>query len=252
MSCINCGYKLSPQEDFCPFCGAWNIPIEAINLESYSIFNPIELQVETQEWWMPCSGYGEKGEWSQKTPQLIVIPELEKPENARWLALLTDAEGSMGWSRLRMRTNRLNEEYRHEYLYRIIFISITMDAIESEATIEEAARLIGIRYRTYIDIPTGALEAMVLVRGWRAVSTLHYCNPYYVKFRRMAPLLKTLYTHRVYQPLEQFDWVITQLFGEYLRPAQANRILLRMKPREYLELLKKAKSLADTYLRPYI
>jgi len=46
------------------------------------------------------------------------IPELGTPENSRWLALLIDTEGILGWIKLIKRMNRA-DEYRYEYVYRI-------------------------------------------------------------------------------------------------------------------------------------
>ena len=47
--------------------------------------------------------------------EVIRIPELEKRENAKWLELLIDTEGSMGWRSRVIRRDRINVGYRCEY-----------------------------------------------------------------------------------------------------------------------------------------
>ncbi|KPV65395.1 MAG: hypothetical protein AOA65_0186 [Candidatus Bathyarchaeota archaeon BA1] len=61
-------------------------------------------------------------EWrGARDQEEIVIPELEKPENARWLALLIDTEGALGWVMETERRDRINEECEYVYTYRVIY-----------------------------------------------------------------------------------------------------------------------------------
>jgi len=70
MRCRSCGYKLLSEFDFCPICGAWNIPMpDVLNEEGNFIpeleefakafmeglveANPQELEQNRKEWWAP-------------------------------------------------------------------------------------------------------------------------------------------------------------------------------------------------------
>jgi len=100
----------------------------------------LSCQELSQEW----SQY-EKGEVIEvvseveleRAIELYQLSELAKPENARWFALLIDAEGATGWVHLIKKENRIDEEYRYVYRYYIPYITVSMSKRESRKTIEE-------------------------------------------------------------------------------------------------------------------
>lgn len=176
----------------------------------------------------------------------IVIPQLEKPENARWLALLIDTEGTLGWAKLTRRMNKLNKVYRYTYLYMIPYITVDMSEIESKATVDEAARLMSVSSHTMERVVKGDVIRMrrARVHGKRALAVMQYCLQYFVKQKRMAALCLTLFRYRTEPERENFRKVVEQLFGKYLSAKETNRILLTMPQEEYEEVIKKAEKLA--------
>jgi hypothetical protein len=170
------------------------------------------------------------------------LGELVKPENARWLALLIDTEGAMGWTRELERRDRINRQYRYVFLRIVPYISVGMSIFESKATVDEGAELIG-------TIPvTKAGARRFAVRGGRALTAIKIMQPHFDKYRRMANLLLALYKNRPSAPPKAFREIITELFGTYLTPRQANRTLLHITEEECNQLLEKSRKLADQYL----
>ena len=179
----------------------------------------------------------------------IRIPELEKPENARWLALLIDTEGnSLGWSKRTIETDRING-YRYTYVYRTPYISVRMDEKESKETVDQGAKIIGIKPFTAIDKRTGKPVRGFVTMGGRARQAMHHTKPYHAKFKRMATLCQTLFKHRVLIPIEKYDMAIAKLFGRYLRSEEANPILLEMTENEFEAFMSRAEHLTNLYLR---
>jgi len=201
-----------------------------------------------EDWWKlkTWSRWGGKTEKNEEEIEPIRLPELEKPENARWLALLLDTEGTMGWMRRVIRRDRI-DGWRFEWVYRTLHLSVHMKELESKATIDEAARLMDAKAYTY----TVRLTPMrhVEVEGGKALAVMRYIEPYVDKFRRLVPLCLTLFSYHPYIPIATFDMVIRELFGRYVSSAEANRILLRMTEKEWEEFLRKARDLTDRYLR---
>ena len=245
VKCKSCGSKLPSGSDFCPICGAWNPQIpsdmlteeEHINLESEE-FAEVYMQERTPH--SDMMQVFEIGNPNQAL-QLITIPELAKPENARWLALLIDTEGAMGW---RVRPER---HYGRTYVYRLPYISIGMKEIESKKTVDTAAQLIGVSPWTHIKNQT-RIRRFIVDYG-RALATLHYIKPYLDKFKRMATLLQILFKHHTHIPRRIFDHAITTLFGKYLTSHQANDILLQMTEEQFNNLVKIAENITEKYLR---
>lgn len=178
----------------------------------------------------------------------IRIPELEKRENAKWLALLIDTEGSIGWRSRAIRRDRIDEGYRYEYIYRIPYVSANMDELESKETIDEGARLVEARPYTGIDRRTGKKMRRFYVAAGRALSAIGYMKPHMVKFRRLANLCLTLFKHHTYIPMERFDRVIEMLLGRYMTAKEVNSTLLRMTETEFQGFLRHAEELADQFL----
>jgi hypothetical protein len=180
----------------------------------------------------------------------LVIPQLEKSENARWLALLIDTEGTLGWAKLTRRMNKLNKIYRYTYHYMLPYITIDMSEIESKATVDEATWLMSVSPYTMERKVKGKLIRMrrARVHGKRALAVMQYCLQYFVKQKRMATLCLTLLRYRTEPERKNFKKAIEQLFGKYLLAKEANRILLTMPQEEYEELIKKAEKLAPEYL----
>jgi len=166
---------------------------------------------------------------------LKVIPELEKPENAKWLALLIDCEGSQSWVRWGVRDVRTPQ------------ISLDMSKLESEATVDEGGRLISVK--TYSGVKKGMPIKYFAVKYGRAYLAMRYMKPYQVKFRRLSELMTTLFKYRSSVPTRVFDKVIAQLFGRYVDADEANDILLRMRKDEFADFMRKARELTDRYLR---
>ena len=194
------------------------------------------------------TGGGSFSKISSESPEVIRIPELEKPENAKWLALLTDTEGnSLGWTRHVLRRDRVDERYRYKYTYKIPYIKVSMDEIESKHTIDEGARLVGIPARTRIK--RGVQIRELRVRRGRAISVMQYIKPHLVKFRRLANLCPILFKYHTYIPEEKFNKIIENLFGTYVTSKSANRILLRMTETEFNALIENAEKLTDRYLK---
>ena len=173
--------------------------------------------------------------------------ELEKRENARWLALLIDTEGSEGWRRYARGRNRIDKRWRYWYEYRVPYISVEMLELESKGTIDEACRLIGVHPSTKM-VDTTPVRAMDVLYG-RALLTMRYMKPHQVKFRRLTDLTLTLFKHHTLIPMRRFDKVIETLFDTYLTPSEVNPILLKMSQTRFQKLLKQAEELSDTYLK---
>lgn len=186
---------------------------------------------------------------SHSPEEVPVIPALEKHENARWLALLIDAEGTLGWTRYPVRIDRIDERYRYEYVYRTPHIGVGMDEIESRGTVERGAELIGVDTYTDKHPVTGKEARRFTVRHGRALSAMRYMEPYLVKFRRLANLCLTLFKHHTLIPIKKFDKVIEMLFGRYVHSKKANRRLLRMSEAEFRGFMKRAEELTDIYLK---
>jgi len=179
------------------------------------------------------------------------LTEFEKPENARWLALLIDTEGSLGWTRTTWRGNRVNHEWRYVYHYAEPYISIGMSERESKETVDEAGRLMRtkaytIRRRVDTDI---RLERVVRVDGTRALKVMQSCSPYFVKQKRMAELCLTLFKYHPYSRRTKFERVITELVGEYLMAVEVNATLFEMTDEEFKRLLEKAEELTERHLK---
>lgn len=188
---------------------------------------------------------------SQKVRRIkIRIPELEKPENARWLALLIDTEGSLGWVSFISRTAKIDEVYRYVYHYQKLYISIGMDEKESRATIREASKIMLTEsYLTSKKVDTAVkLARRVTVDAGKALAVMRYCLPYFDKHRRLAPLCLTLFKHHAYLRKETSDRVITELFGVYLKLTEVNSKLLDMTEKQFNNFIKKADALANKYL----
>ena len=217
MKCPYCGSLVKSGWDACPVCG---MPIPS----QFNSSNPQKLRLLPR----------------------ITIPELEKPENARWLALLIDTEGAMGWTKRVLKRNRINKKYRHTYTYRTPYIETGMKEIESKKIVDRGAYLVGMIAYTYTKNKT-KIRYFMVDRG-RALVTISYMKPYLVKFKRMAILLQTLFRYHTFIPIEKFDHVITMLFGKYLRPKQANKIMLQMPEEQFNTLIQKAQKLTLEYL----
>jgi len=172
------------------------------------------------------------------------IPELEIRENAKWLALLIDTEGAIGWTLSLARYDRINEEYRYVYRYATPYVAVTMKELESRRTVEEAARLIGKETR----IRTSAVgrERAFSQTAGRALTAITLMKPYFDKFSRMATLITTLFKHRTYIPAEKFAESIIALFGKAVTPKEANEIMLNMTDKEFNELIGKATKLSPS------
>ena len=177
----------------------------------------------------------------------IRIPELEIRENARWLALLIDTEGALGWRRYARGRNRIDERWKYWYAYRIPYISLAMLETESKRTVEQGARLIGVKPRT-TTVNTAPIRRFDVFEG-RALSVMRYMKPYQDKFARLTNLCLTMFKHHTLIPQQKFDKVIQTLFVTYLTPKETNHTLLTMTKTQYRQLLKKAKKLTDTYLK---
>jgi len=247
MKCKSCGSKLPSGSDFCPICGAWNPPIpmemlsdeEHLNMESEWF---AEACMQMMEENLP---YINEVKFDNKMQELIT------PEDARWLALLIDTEGSLGWILFTWRGNRINKEYRYVYHYSEPYISIGMSERESKATIDEASRIMTTKAYTIkrpINMET-RLERTVRVDGTKALTIMKQCLPHFVKFKRLAQLCLTLFKYRINPSRENFVKVIAELFGKYLTAEEANGILLDMTSAQFENFIKKAENLTNRYLR---
>lgn len=179
---------------------------------------------------------------------LISFPHLEdKPENCKWLALLIDTEGALGWT---LHTERLDkiDGYKYTYPYRRAYITVGMNEKESRETIREGARLMGVTTYTYLDRRTGQRILKTGAEGRRATETMKHIKPYLVKFHRLANLTITLFKYRTNIPRSRFDLVIETLFGTFLTSKDANPIMLDMAQEQYTALINKAKEEADIHL----
>jgi hypothetical protein len=181
--------------------------------------------------------------------ELYQLSELAKPENARWFALLIDAEGATGWVHLIKKENRIDEEYRYVYRYYIPYITVSMSKRESRKTIEEGARLAGVAPRSWVDKKTREQVIGFHVDVGRCLLVLKLLKPNFVKFHRMANLIPTLFKYRVLTPEERFKHLITILFGKWITSKEANEILLDLTEPEFEQLLKTAEKLAHQHLR---
>ena len=181
--------------------------------------------------------------------QQITMPELERRENARWLALLIDTEGAIGWARFRKGKDRIDERWRHTYTYRIPYAGVSMKEEEAKPIVDEGARLMGERAYTYERKEDKRRIRYTSALGGKARTTIRHIKPHLYKFKRLANLCLTLFKHHTYIPAEKFDHVITQLFGRYLTPREANQTLLAMTENQHQHLLKKAEKLTDLYLK---
>ena len=177
--------------------------------------------------------------------QRMTIPELEKPENARWLALLIDTEGAIGWKRKRERHIIRGRTYI--YVYVVPYISVSMKEIESKRTVDTAAYLIGVSPATY-ETKAGEKIRTFTVDYGRAMATIHYMKPYLDKFKRMTILIQTLFKYHTFIPYERFKHAITMLFGKYLIAKQANQILLQMIEEEFKAFIRKVERITLEYL----
>ena len=198
---------------------------------------------------IPPTPHHTEGSHTEATALLrdIRIPELEKPENARWLALLIDAEGSLGWRRYARGKNRIDKRWRYWYTYRAPYVSLGMLEAESKRTVDEGARLVGWTPRT-ATVEGARIRRFDLLHG-RALSVMRYMKPYQDKFARLTDLCLTLFKHHTLIPIESFDKVIETLFGTYVTPKETNTILLQMSQPSFQQLLKQAEQLTDTYLK---
>jgi hypothetical protein len=176
------------------------------------------------------------------------IPELETPENSRWLALLIDTEGILGWIKLIKRMNRA-DEYRYEYVYRIPYLGSAMNELESKQIIDNGAKLVGVHAYTRVDLKTGKPIRYFKADFGRGLSTIEYMDPYLIKFKRLANLCLILFKYHTLIPIEKFDMVIETLFGKYITPKQANLMLLKMTEAEHRELIRKARELTSLHLK---
>ncbi|KPV65495.1 MAG: hypothetical protein AOA65_0099 [Candidatus Bathyarchaeota archaeon BA1] len=149
----------------------------------------------------------------------------------------------MGWACHIHRSDRINERYKFEYVYRTPYISLGMKEIESEKTVDEGARLLGTTAMTEIE------ERRIIVSGGRAKSALHYMKPHFDKFRRLTPLILTLFKHRTYIPADKFEKVIETLFDRYIGAKDANPILLRMTEEGFKKFMRRAEELTELYLK---
>ena len=195
----------------------------------------------------PTRHHAESSHTEQEATALLRIPELEKPQNVRWLALLIDTEGSLGWRRYARGKNRVDERWRYWYTYRAPYVGVGMLEVESKRIIEEGARLVGWKPRTQM-VDSARISRFDLLHG-RALSTMRYMAPYLVKFNRLAKLCVTLFKHHTLIPTESFDKVVETLFGKYVTPKEANTTLLEMSQNRFQQLLKQAEQLTDTYLK---
>jgi len=177
------------------------------------------------------------GERARMLREQRPLPELKRPENAMWLALLIDTEGSMGWSEREVESGK--------YHYIVPFLGVEMLEDESKKTVNKAAYFIEKEARTQFPRSKGASYRVLKTWGGNAVAVLPHIRPYLDKFKRMAPLLETLFKHRTYMPRERFDKVITALFGEYIPSKRANDIILKMTEEEFKILIQKAEKLAN-------
>jgi len=175
-----------------------------------------------------------------------LIAELEKPENAKPLAVLLDAEGSVGWSKYTRRDKYKNKEYT--YIREIPYISIEMNELESKRTIDKVACLIGATSRTTPPRDGCEPKRHTQVTHKRALAVLHYTEQYLDKFKRMALLLQTLFKYRTEPNLERFRGVITTLFGKYVTSNEANDIMLKMTEKEFNTLIQRAEKLTEEFL----
>ncbi len=173
----------------------------------------------------------------------VTTPELEKPENARWLALLLDTEGSLGWTRRIQRRNRI-DGYRYLYRYANPYLSVEMNELQSRETVEEGARLVGVIPRTRIHGATRERTRYFTATTGRAIETMRHVKPHLVKFRRLTELCLALFRHHTYIRLDQFDRIIKTLFDIDATPKEANEILLTLSASEYERLLNRADKLA--------
>jgi len=198
-----------------------------------------------------CPVCGKKPEGKTLNPNQAVSG-LEEPQNARWLALLIDTEGSMGWGRFIARRDRTDKEYRYAYRYHEPYIAIGMSEGESRATVDEGARLMlttaFTQERKYKEPPHIEIVRFTRVDGTAALGVMEYCLPYFVKYRRMATMCLTLFKHRANPRSEAFQKVITQLLGKYLTAKEANPVLLKMTNDFFEALIKMAEKLAQQYL----
>lgn len=178
-------------------------------------------------------------------PQIMYqLLELEKPENARWLALLMDTEGSIGWVLSPVRRGRVNRKWKYTYPYYFPCMSVGMSERESKATIDEAAKILGIKASTVKGV------RRLFTRGGRALTAIGYMKPHLVKFKRMANLLQAIFKNRPTAPHTQFKTIIKTLFGKYIASEEANYQMSLMTEQEFMQLLQKAEKLADQYLPP--
>jgi len=178
----------------------------------------------------------------------VTIPELQNRENARWLALLLDTEGAIGWftAKETVRKDRLDEEYRYEYRYTYAhpYISIGMTELESKRTIDLAAMLMGVTPMSREKYPYEPVREAHVEKG-RALAVVSLIKPYLDKFSRMAQLVTVLFKHRTHIPADRFMRVLTNLFGKPVSSREANDIILRMTETEFTALTLRANEQAD-------
>ncbi|KPV62295.1 MAG: hypothetical protein AOA65_1919 [Candidatus Bathyarchaeota archaeon BA1] len=124
----------------------------------------------------------------------------------------------LGTQRVRRtkRRDRMNERYLYEYIYRVPYVTVNMDELESREIINESARLVGARAVTGTHPVTGKKMRGFTTLVGRALSTIRHMKPHMVKFRRLANLCLTLFKHHTFISMERFDRVIEMLFGRYV------------------------------------
>ena len=202
-----------------------------------------------QEGWRECPFCGKRLHSTQQISTEARLPELQNRENARWLALLIDTEGALGWVIYTTRRDRIDETWRRTYRYRIPYVGVSMKEEESKQIVDKGARLMEEKAYTYEKKEDKIRIRYASTMGGKAVTTIRQMKPHLIKFRRLANLCLTLFKHRPYIPAEKFDKVITMLFGKYVTPREARQILLAMTQKQLQDLLKRAEELTDRYLR---
>jgi hypothetical protein len=119
-----------------------------------------------------------------------------------------------------------------------------MTELESKRTVDEAAGFIGATSRIVPSRCGYKPERITRTSQKRALTVLNHTEQYLDKFKRMAPLLQTLFKyHSSGLNRERFIGVITALFGKYVTSNEANNLLLKMTEEEFNIFIQRAERL---------
>jgi hypothetical protein len=211
MKCKSCGSKLPSGSDFCPICGAWNIPIpldmlteeEHINFESEEFAdaymrevksvpsNVEEFEVDNEQ--LPLLFITQQAEkyGIAYAHRLKPLPELEISEKERvWLASAIDHDGSIEETTLR---TRVKVDKIYLYRYRTPRVDYTTT---TESLAEKFKKLTETPYWITTPPPPYKPAYRFSIFHSKAITTIIYTKPYLIRLSTTANKILSKYRHR--------------------------------------------------------